>query len=133
MKHSHRAGVPRIGLALWCVAWVVICALLLMPLPVAAPEGSDLVAHFALFGAMALGALSFCHGPARLVGLALLTAAAGFALELAQGVLPYRTFALSDAAADLLGAGAGCVLALVLVRLVIRPAAPALRTRAASP
>jgi VanZ family protein len=112
---------------LWCVAWLLVAAALLMPLPMSAPGRSDLVAHFAIFGLMALGAVSFCHQPVRLLGLTLLTMAGAAALEFAQQLSPYRTFDLIDMTANMLGALTGYALALAMLVLFIRPADAALR------
>jgi VanZ family protein len=121
---------PRIRatcLVLWCVAWLLVAVALLVPVPVAAPEGSDLVAHFTIFGLMALGAVGFCRQPVQLLGLTVLTMAGAAALEFAQYLLPYRSFDLVDLVANTLGALTGYALALIVLVLIIRPADAALR------
>jgi VanZ family protein len=121
---------PRIRatcLVLWCVAWLLVAVALLMPVPMATPDRSDLVAHFATFGLMALGAVGFCRQPIQLLGLTFLTVAGAATLELAQYVLPYRSFDFADLAANTLGALTGYALALAVLVLVIRPADAALR------
>jgi VanZ family protein len=109
---------------LWCAGWLVVSGLLLLPVRVPAVIGSDLVAHFALFAAMALGTVTFCHDPLRLTGLALLTLAGSIALEVAQALVPYRTFDLLDAMANAIGIGVGYLAALLVYYLVVRPTRP---------
>jgi VanZ family protein len=121
---------PRIRatcLVLWCVAWLLVAVGLLMPVPVSTPGRFDLVAHFAIFGIMAFGAVGFCRQPVQLLGLTFLTMAGAAALEFAQHLLPYRSFDLVDLAANTLGALTGYTLALAVLVLVIRPADAALR------
>ena len=126
MSWFHLLLRPRIGLALWCLGWLVICGLLLMPIQVGAPSGSDLVVHFLLFAGMAFGAVTFCRRPLTLLLLALLTTLTGGALEMAQALVPYRSFSASDFVADALGAAAGFGIALIVLQVVIRPASPRL-------
>lgn len=130
MRHFHRPEVRRLCRLLWYAAWLAIGALLLMPVGIGAPSGSDLVVHAGLFGGMALGAVTFCQEPRRLALLAATTFALGVVLEGAQGLLPWRSFELRDMVADGLGALAGYGAALLVLRLLIRPADPALRARA---
>jgi VanZ family protein len=127
MRRLLDPRIRAICFALWCVAWLLVAIALLMPLPVAAPSRSDLVAHFATFGLMALGAVGFCHQPLRLFGLTFLTMAGAAALEFAQLLSPYRSFDLVDMIANMLGALCGYGLALALLVLIIRPADAALR------
>jgi VanZ family protein len=117
----------RVFTALWAFAWLGVAALLLSPLPAAGPTHSDLVAHFLLFAAMAFATVSFSHRPGQLALLTLATIAGATALEFAQGLTPYRTFDLTDAAANALGAASGYGLALVVLLLWIRPADPSLQ------
>jgi VanZ family protein len=112
---------------LWALAWLAATALLLLPMPVAGPARSDLAAHFLLFGGLAFAAVSFSHRAGQLAGLALATIAGATALEFAQRLVPYRTFDLTDIAANALGAGSGYALALAVLLLLIRPADPARR------
>ena len=74
----------------WCGAWAIVAALLLMPLDVPAPPGSDLVAHSFLFGTMAFAAVGFSRRPGQLVWLALVTIVLGILLEYAQEFVPTR-------------------------------------------
>lgn len=127
MRHLHEPRVRAAFLGLWCLGWIVLSAALLAPMPLPTPGGSDKLAHFGAFAAMAFAAVSFCHSPWRLALLAVLTTAGGVLLEFAQGFVPYRSFDLSDAIADGLGASAGYVLALIVLYAWIRPADPALR------
>ena len=107
---------------LWCLAWLLVAVALLMPVSIAAPHRFDLVAHFAIFGVMAIGAVTFCHRPLRLFGLTLLTMTGAAILEVAQLLSPYRTFDLVDMAFNMLGALTGYGLALLLLVLLLRPA-----------
>ena len=111
----------------WGAAWVVVAALLLMPLNVQAPPGSDLVAHFVLFGSMAFAAVGFSHRPGQLAWLALATIALGVGLEYAQGFVPTRYSEAADAMANGVGALFGYAIALLVLYFVIRPADPRLR------
>lgn len=129
MNLLHSPLLARAGLGLWCLGWLVVCGLLLTPLSVRGPEGSDLAAHFLVFGAMAFGAVTFCRRPLTLLGCAGLTAAGGGALEAAQSLVPYRTFSIADLVADVLGVAAGFALALLVLQLVIRPALPFAQAR----
>jgi VanZ like family len=114
----------------WGAAWLGVAAALLLPAAVAAPDRTDLVAHFLLFGAMAFGAVGFSRRPGQLACLALTTVALGAALEFAQQFVPYRTFDVIDAVANGVGALAGYAVALLVLYYVIRPAAPRYRDAA---
>jgi VanZ family protein len=118
----------RLACALiWGLAWLVVAALMLMPLGVPGPPGSDLAVHFLVFGTMAFAAVSFSRHPGRLAGFALMTIALGAALEYAQSFVPYRSPAIADAVADGAGALIGYALALLVLYFVIRPAEPRFR------
>lgn len=106
----------RVAAWLWGLAWPVVGAALLMPVPVASPAGSDVVVHFSLFLGLALWPATFARRAWALAQLALLTAGAGVALEAAHGVLPYRSFEPADLAANLLGVALGLGLALLVLR-----------------
>jgi VanZ family protein len=110
---------------LWGIGWLVVAALLLMPLPGGVPDGTDKVVHFLLFAGLAFGAIGFSHRVGQLAGLALVTIAGGTALEFAQRLVDYRTFELADATANALGASLGYALAVVVLLLLIRPTDPA--------
>jgi VanZ family protein len=118
--------VKRTLFGLWCLAWLIVAALMLAPLrsPMSVSY-SDLIAHFLVFASLAFGTVGFSHRGTGLTLLAAATIAGGVALELAQGLVPYRTFDILDMAANTLGAmvGYGCALSVLL--LVIRPAAEA--------
>jgi VanZ family protein len=113
--------------ALWALAWLAVAAMLLLPLPAVAPARSDLAAHFLLFAGLAFAAVTFSHRAGQLAGVALMTIAGATLLELAQRLVPHRTFDLTDAAANALGASSGYALALVVLLLWVRPADPARR------
>jgi VanZ family protein len=112
--------------ALWGVAWLLVAALLLLPLGVPGSEGTDRVAHVLVFGAMVFAAVGFSRRPGQLAWLAGVTIALGGALEYAQSFLPYRTSAVADAVANGVGAVVGFAAALLVLYLVIRPAEPRL-------
>ena len=114
--------VRRICAALWGGAWAVVAVLLLSPLNVPAPSGSDLVAHFLMFATMSFTAVGFSRRPGQLAWLAFATVAISLALEYAQGFVPHRSSTVADALANGLGALAGYVAALLVLYLVIRPA-----------
>jgi VanZ family protein len=128
MYRSSYARIRPLLAALWALAWIGVAALLLLPVPVATPDRSDLLVHFLLFAGMAFAAVSFSRHPGRLAGLALLTIACATALEFAQRLVGYRSFDLSDAAVNVLGAASGYGLALVVLMLWLRPADPGLAT-----
>ena len=129
MERLFQPGTRRTFAALWAVAWLGVAALLLLPMPVSAPDGTDKLAHFLIFGGMACGAVSFSHRAGRLAGLALLTIAGGIALEFAQRLTTWRTFDLTDIAANAVGATSGYAVALIILLLWIRPADPAYQAR----
>ena len=106
----------------WCAAWLLVAAILLMPVPVSSPHRFDLVVHFGTFGLMAFGAVSFARQPLKLVALTLLTITGAAALECAQHFAPYRSFDLLDMTVNMLGALTGCALALAVLVLIIHPA-----------
>jgi len=108
---------------LWCLAWLIIAALLLAPLrsPSSLTYG-DLIGHFLCFGLLAFGTVGFSHRGVELTLLAALTIVGGVALEFAQGLVPYRTFDVLDMAANTLGAMVGYGAAMAVLLLVIRPA-----------
>jgi hypothetical protein len=108
--------------ALWGVAWLATAAALLLPVGVAGPGRSDLMAHFLLFGTLAFGALGFSRRAGQLGWLAFTTLALSMALEFAQKLVPYREFDLLDAVANGVGALAGLSVALLVLHFVIRPA-----------
>jgi VanZ family protein len=108
---------------LWCAGWVVIVVLSLQPQPELPAGLSDKLLHFIAYAVMAAMAAGFCHVPRRLAAWAVVTVALGGAVELAQGLLPWRSAELADLAADAGGAGAGWLLGLLWLTLLIRPLA----------
>jgi hypothetical protein len=115
--------VRRTLFGLWCLGWLITAALLLAPLrsPMSLSY-SDLAAHFLVFACLAFGAVGFSHRGSELTLLAAATVAGGVALELAQGLVPPRTFDILDMGANALGAMVGYAGALTVLLLVIRPA-----------
>jgi hypothetical protein len=122
MDRSYAARLRPLLAALWAVAWVGVAVLLLLPMPVSGPGRSDLLVHFLLFGGMAFAAIGFSRRAGQLAGLALLTIVGGTALEFAQKLVAYRSFDLTDAAANALGATSGFGLAVIVLALWLRPA-----------
>jgi VanZ family protein len=117
----------RVCAALWGLAWLVVALLLLLPISVPGPSGSDLVGHFLLFATIAFAAVGFSRRPGQLAWLMVATGALGMALEYAQGFAPYRASEVADAVANGMGALAGYAAALLVLYLVIRPAEPRYR------
>lgn len=128
MHRSFAARIRPLLAAVWATAWVGVAALLLLPMPAAAPDRTDLLAHFLLFAGMAFGAIGFSRRASQLAGLALLTIVGGTVLELAQQLVAYRSFDLADAAANVLGALSGYALAVIVLVLWLRPGDPELAT-----
>jgi len=122
MSRLDRPLVRRCFLGLWCLAWLGVCALLLLPVRVPMFARVDLLAHAALFGGMAFLTVTFCRRPLHLVLLTLLTVAAGGVLEGAQSFVSYRSFDPLDALANSVGAAFGFAAALSLLVFLIRPA-----------
>ena len=116
---------------LWGVGWAVVALLLLLPLSLPGPSGSDLVGHFLLFAVMSFTAVAFSRRPGQLAWLAFATIALGIALEYAQAFVPHRSSEVPDAVANGMGALAGYAAALLVLYFVIRPAE--LRYGAAAP
>jgi VanZ family protein len=124
MDRSIQARIRPLLAASWAIAWVGVAALLLLPVPVASPGRSDLLVHFGLFAGMAFAAIAFSRRAGQLAGLALLTIIGGTALEFAQKLVAYRSFDLTDAAANALGATSGFALAVIVLALWLRPGGP---------
>ena len=82
------------------------------------PAGSDKLAHFLMYFALAVPAALGWPARARLVALAL--PLLGFGIELAQIPIPGRGFEWADALANGLGAACGAVLASAAIRLARR-------------
>ena len=104
-----RRGLLLLWIALWF--WVAYMSLIPIRLP---PGVSDKVLHFTGYALMSAGAVGFCHEPRRLGLLALVAAALGGAIEVAQAFTPYRSAELLDFAADATGAALGWFVALLI-------------------
>ena len=107
---------------LWCLGWVGVAVLSLLPLAVPGYHGSDKVLHALGYAGMAAGAVTFCRDPVRLALLALFATAVGGAVEIAQGYVG-RDASVLDAVANGVGAAIGYAVALVtllLLRVVLR-------------
>jgi VanZ family protein len=114
---------PRVRrglLLLWGALWLWVAYMSLTPVQLP-PGVSDKSLHFTGYALMSAGAVGFCHEPRRLGLLALLAAAVGGALEIAQAFTPDRSPELLDFAADSAGAALGWLLALAWLALVVRP------------
>lgn len=125
-----RRWFQRAALAGWLVAWAVVAVLLLMPIDVPSPRGSDKLAHLLIFAVLAFATVTFCRQPRALAGLALLTVAVSYLLELLQLILPTRSYDTLDLVANGGGAVLG-FLAALLVSRVLERSGP--RPAAASP
>jgi VanZ family protein len=121
MTRLRRPKTRRICGVLWCLAWLGVATLLLLPAPASPPGRSDLIAHFLLFGGLAFAAVSFTRRAAQLAALALVTIAGGTALEFAQRLVAYRTFDPTDMAANALGTISGFAVALTFLLWWVRP------------
>jgi VanZ family protein len=121
----HVLSRPRLRLSffiLWCLSWPGIALALLTPLPVKLISRSDLLAHFLLFGVMALAVVVFARSRWQIIVLGLLSIIYGVALEFGQAYVPNRTFDIADAIANATGGIAGCLTALALLEYWIKPA-----------
>ena len=105
------AGLAAIALML------VIVALSLMPQADLPPvEGSDKLKHFIAYAALSVP-VTIWAGPGRSLRALLLTAGFGALVEVAQLLAPTgREFSLLDGGANLIGAGLGTLVAVVLRR-----------------
>lgn len=112
----------RAGLVGWLVAWVVVAVLLLSPVDVPHPAGSDKLAHLLIFAVLAFATVVFCRQPRALAGLAILTVAISYVLELLQLVLPTRSYDTLDLVANGGGAALGFIAALLALRVLERSA-----------
>ena len=110
-----------IWFVLWCLGWVGVAALSLMP-PAGIPDiGGDKLAHMLAYAWMAAAAVTFCRCPARLALLAVVTMLVGGAMELAQGLVPNRHLDGADAVANGVGATLGYLIALAALFVLRRP------------
>ena len=132
LHHLHRPQVRWACFTLWCLGWIAVAILLLMPLDATAPPGSDLIVHAVLFGLMAAATVTFCHRPFALGLLALLTVAGGLGLEFAQDFVPYRSADVLDGMANAIGGAFGYAIALIVLHFGIRPSAPPMERTQAS-
>lgn len=124
MRRLLDRHLRRALFGLWWLGWLVVVGLSLRPGPPPLPfDLSDKLLHFVGYALMSAAAAGFCHEPRRLAGWALLTIALGGAIELVQGLVPWRDAELADLAADATGAGVGLLAGLAWLTLVIRPLA----------
>ena len=92
------------------VAGVIVLSLI--PVEVELGEDSDKVAHFLAYGSLSLWFGMIFAGRGRQLGIAVAFVALGVALEFLQGLTEYRTFAIADMVANVIGAALGWGLAL---------------------
>lgn len=104
-------SAKRVFCTLWCLSWLIIAVLLLRPLPFNLPSGSDVIGHFALFGIMSLGIISFAARGLQIILLAGITVSLGVVLEFGQAYVPSRYFDVADLVANILGGTIGGLLA----------------------
>lgn len=112
---------------LWCLCWPIIAMLLLRPMPFDLPSRSDLLSHFLLFGTMAVVVILFARSRLQILALSTLTIILSLVLEAAQGYVPHRYADVADALANMTGAVAGGVLALLIFRHLSASASHAAR------
>lgn len=104
--------------ALWCIGWLAIVALSLIPVSIPGPSGTDKLLHLGVHTGMAAGGLAFCRTARGLVAVALACVAIGISIELAQDLVPHRHMSMADVVANSVGAGLGLAAALwALARL----------------
>ncbi len=111
LQRLPEARARRVFFLLWCLGWVGVAVLSLLPLAVHGYHGSDKVLHALGYAGMAAGAVTFCRDPGRLALLALLGAALGGLVEIAQAYVG-RDAEWLDALANFAGATAGYLVAL---------------------
>lgn len=112
MVGVDRTWIERSCAGLWCLTWLGIAALMLMRVSTTVQVSHfDLLVHAGVFGTMSLATVSFARDASRLMLLALVTVAGATALEVAQALVPYRSFELLDLAANVVGAAGGYGLA----------------------
>ncbi len=123
---SPGRGLRAAALLLWLAAWAVVVWAMLDPAPLDLAGQSDKAVHFASFFLISFTSLAFCRSGGQLLAAGLVCLAAAFGLELAQGLVPSRTFEGADIVANLAGVATGMGLArLALVRFRRRRLRPA--------
>ena len=98
--------------------WAYVAVIVVLSLVPTAPElavGGDKLAHFGAYGLMALLRLPWAGDRRRAWYGLLLVCGIGGGVELAQGLVPYRTGSAADFVADVAGATLGTG-AVVIVR-----------------
>ena len=122
MRRDVRVSRPHpIWFVLWCLGWIGVAALSLMPEAVIPDVGGDKVAHMLAYGTMAAAAVTFCRCPARLALLALVTLFLGGTMEIAQTYVPGRQLDGADVVANGVGAVLGYLVALMVLLVLRRP------------
>jgi hypothetical protein len=113
LARLHDDARLRAGMfALWCIGWLAIVALSLIPVGIPGPSGTDKVLHLGVHAAMTMGGLAFCRTARGLVLVALACVVIGITIELAQGLVPYRHMSPADVVANTTGALLGLAAAL---------------------
>ncbi|WP_321488596.1 hypothetical protein [uncultured Hyphomonas sp.] len=104
------------GIAAICLM-IAIGVLSLLPSNDLPPvEGPDKLKHFIAYGSLG-GAMAIAAGPGRALRAFLMTIGYGALMEVAQALAPTgRDFSILDEVANILGAGLGTAVALVLRR-----------------
>ncbi len=101
------SGLRAVALALWVGAWAVIVWAMLDPAPPDLMGQSDKLVHFTGFLVISFAALGFCRGAGQLMAAGAVCLVAAVGLELAQGLVPSRTFEAADMLANLAGVATG--------------------------
>ncbi len=109
-----RGALRRWAAVGWVAAWIVVTALMLVPVG-DAPPVSDRLIHYVVFFVMTGAALAFCLTHRALLGVTALALALAAGLEYAQSLVPWRHFDLLDMGANLAGVLSGYVVAAALL------------------
>lgn len=102
----------RLALWVWCLSWLGVAFVLLMPLRSGLSGRADLLVHFVVFGGMAFGAVGFSRNSVQFVICSMVTILMSLLFELAQGYVPHRSADMLDGLANTLGAATGAAVAL---------------------
>ena len=106
---------------LWCLGWVGVATLSLLPIatPIPMADGDKLL-HALTYGGMTAAAVAFCRSPGRLALIALFAVALGGLVEIAQGLVAWRHASVLDAVANAVGAALGYLIGLLALAVLRR-------------
>jgi len=121
MRWLVRNQVKQFLFWLWCLGWLLLVIMSLLP-EQELPFGlSDKAIHFASYAAMTAAIAGFCHETRGVMSLGALAILLGGMVELGQHFVPGRTMSLGDFVADAAGASCGTILALLWLAAIVRP------------